>query len=280
MVLVSKIAELLILPSMLLTLAWLVGVLMMMRWPRQGRILALGSLTILLLIGLLPVGEALIRPLEERFPGPERAILQDVHAAVLLGGVVQPRLMQGNRPLALGDAAERLVEFDRLSLLEPDLPLVISGGSGALWDKKAEAPLIRDWLVAGGLAASRVRVEADSRNTWENAQNTLAMLAPTLPRDRDITVLIVTSAAHMPRAVGVFRQVAAEQGLDHIRFAVWPVDYRSSPITVLRLQRFGDGLANIDHAMREWIALTVYFWLGRTDAWWPTPVIRSEMTPS
>ena len=276
----SKLAELLILPSIALTLCCLIGILILRAYPRFGRSLALGSLSLLLLIGLLPVGEFVIRPLEERFAPPDRALLREAHTAVMLGGVLQPNLMPENRPLALGEAAERLVELDRISLIQADLPLVISGGSGSLWEQNAEAPLIRDWLGEGGLDKRRVMVEAESRNTFENAQKTLELLAPTLPDDREIKILIITSASHMPRSIGVFRRVAANKGLTNLRFTAWPVDYRSSPLTVLRLQRFGQGLAKIDHAAREWVALTLYFLLGRTDQWLPRADVTISETPT
>ena len=147
MTFISKLADLILLPSIWLIALTFLGLWLTSRSKRFGKRIAIGALATLVFIGLFPIGEAVIRPLENRFPEPQRERLRDVHTAILLGGAVQPYLMEGGRPLALNGAAERVVACDRLSLLEADLPLVISGGSGSLWSKRAEAPVIRDWLI-------------------------------------------------------------------------------------------------------------------------------------
>ena len=79
------------------------------------------------------------------------------------------------------------------------------------------------------------------------------------------TWLLVTSAAHMPRAVGSFRRVGWP-------VLAWPVGYR-----VGRLPRFDleqgvpDRLGGIDAALHEWVGLVAYYLLGRTDVWLPGP---------
>ena len=66
-----------------------------------------------------------------------------------------------------------------------------------------------------GIAKSRLMMERRSRNTQENAEFSKALAAPK-PGER---WLLVTSAFHMPRSVGLFRKAG---------FAVepYPVDWR------------------------------------------------------
>ena len=78
--------------------------------------------------------------------------------------------------------------------------------------------------------------------------------------------LLVTSAHHMPRSVGIFRGAG---------FAVeaFPVDYRTrGAIDLLRpFSTLGDGLRRTDTAMREWVGLAIYRLTGRSDSLFPAP---------
>jgi uncharacterized SAM-binding protein YcdF (DUF218 family) len=78
--------------------------------------------------------------------------------------------------------------------------------------------------------------------------------------------LLVTSAYHMPRAIGTFRRVG---------FAVeaYPVDYRTRGIEDLArpFPNLGEGLRRGDIAMREWVGLLMYRLAGRTNALFPAP---------
>ena len=81
---------------------------------------------------------------------------------------------------------------------------------------------------------------------------------------------LVTSAFHMPRAVGVFRKSG-------IAVVPIPVDYRSDRGRAIV---FGQGIVEWERfalAVREWGGLFFYFALGRTDHVFPSPThSRSE----
>ena len=84
--------------------------------------------------------------------------------------------------------------------------------------------------------------------------------------------LLVTSAYHMPRSIGIFRKAG---------FAVqpYPVDWRmGGRADLLTFSVFAlDGLGRVDTAVREWMGLAAYWITGKTDAFFPAsePAIDS-----
>jgi uncharacterized SAM-binding protein YcdF (DUF218 family) len=105
-------------------------------------------------------------------------------------------------------------------------------------------------------------LEHQSRTTWENATYLHALLQPR-PGERYI---LVTSAFHMARSVGTFRQV----GFDVVPYQV---DYRTKGAVAL-VSPFWEGpagLARFDTAAKEWIGLLAYWLSGRSDSLWPAP---------
>ena len=113
-----------------------------------------------------------------------------------------------------------------------------------------------------GIASSRLLMERGSRNTLENAEFSKAIVNPK-PGER---WLMVTSAFHMPRAVGLFRKAGFE-------VEAYPVDWKvgkgNDIFTFSNLA--GDGLGRADTAVREWMGLIAYRLAGRTDALLPGP---------
>ena len=140
-----------------------------------------------------------------------------------------------------------------------------SGGSGSVLDPELrEADDARILMHELGFDTSRVVFERVSRNTWENAVMSREAVSP---ESGEVWVL-VTSAAHMPRAVGCFRKAG---------FPVlpWPVDYATPGLALIRprLSLLG-GLANLNTAAHEWLGLVAYSLLGRTSELFPGPVRR------
>lgn len=141
---------------------------------------------------------------------------------------------------------------------------MFSGGSSALRaaGENTESDTVRQALPALGISPDRVLFEGQSRNTAENAQLSKTLAQPK-PGER---WLLVTSAYHMPRAVGCFRTAGFE-------VTAYPVDFRTTGIDGLwkPYRSVSDGLADLDTGVREWLGLLVYYLSGRTDALWPAP---------
>ena len=167
---VSKVLGFFAIPS---NLVISIGILGLLLWPtrfaRAGRRLVVASLVLLAVLGLSPVGNALIVPLEERFP-PWDAAGGAPDGIVVLGGALSPHVSAARNEVALNEAAERLTVGAELALRYPDARILFSGGSGALiFEEGAEAEFAMRVFEGFGIPRARVILEDRSRNTVENA---------------------------------------------------------------------------------------------------------------
>ncbi len=259
----SKVIFFLIQPSSVAFLLLLLGGLFIRKCPRWGRRLLAAGLTLVVLFGFLPGGNLLVLPLEERFAVRVPSVPHEkISGIILLGGFEDISITRSRGGLALNEAAERLTETLRLARALPDAKVVFTGGSGALFGNHGVADAVRQFFIDAGISPERIVIENDSRNTYENATFTKAILKPT-PEDRWV---LVTSAYHMPRSVGVFRKV----GYDVVPY---PVDFRTRDEgDVYRpFDSLAAGLQRTDLATKEWIGLVAYWLTGRSSALFPSP---------
>jgi len=258
----SKVLGFFALPSNVLITLGLAGLaLTATRFARAGRLMMAAALLLLALFGLSPVGHLLILPLEERFPAWDGNGTPD--GIIVLGGALDTLAGPARGEIGLNEAAERMTVVAELARRFPAAKIVFTGGSGRLIYRDAtEADLAGRLLESFGIAADRIVLEDRSRNTQENATLTKALLQPQPGQHW----LLVTSAHHMPRAVGVFRAAG-------FPVAAYPVDYRTrGTADLLRpFSSLGDGLRRTDTAVREWVGLGMYWLTGRTSALLPGP---------
>lgn len=258
----SKILGFFALPSNLLMVLALVGILLMKtRFRRFGQGLVIGAILLLAVVGIAPVGNALMLPLEERFPQWD-ARRGSPHGIVVLGGAVSPDVSAARNEIALNEAAERMTAVAKLARDHPAAPIVFTGGSGRLFGGATEADFVIGLFESFGIPRDRIVLENRARNTIENAVFTKALVQPK-PSER---WLLVTSAHHMPRSVGIFRKAG-------FPVEAHPVDFRTRGAADLT-GPFGSlaaGLARTDAAMHEWAGLIVYWLTGRTSELFPGP---------
>lgn len=251
-------------PSNALLLAAALGVILfVLRARRLGGTLLAAAVAGLLVLGFSPVANHLMSPLEERFP----LFVDDgrpVTGIVLLGGAEVPEVGLARGVPAFADAGERAIAFGALARRYPDARLAFVGGSGALrpGGMALEAQMMRQTLGDLAIAPGRVEFEEKSRNTAENAAFAKALLDPR-PGER---WLLVTSAFHMPRAVGCFRKAG-------FPVTPYPVDFRTVGPNALdgTFSRAATGLDMTDVAMKEWVGLVAYYLSGKTSALFPAP---------
>jgi uncharacterized SAM-binding protein YcdF (DUF218 family) len=260
----AKIVGFFALPSNVLISLGLLGILLIAtRFARTGRKLAVASLILIAIAGWSPLGNALILPLEERFPpwDPSRGAPTGI---ICLGGALDTVVSPERGEVALNEAAERMTAVAELARRFPDARIAFTGGSGRLvyGGTTTEAELAARLFASFGIARERITLEDKSRDTLENARFTRELVNPK-PGER---WLLVTSAHHMPRSVGLFRASG-------FPVEAFPVDYRTrGAVDLLRpFSPLSDGLRRTDTAMREWVGLVVYRLTGRTTELFPAP---------
>jgi uncharacterized SAM-binding protein YcdF (DUF218 family) len=163
---------------------------------------------------------------------------------------------------ALNGAAERMTEAVALARRHPQARIVFTGGTSRIaGGGPAEMDTARRLFADLGLSPDRVVLEGEARNTWENAVLTRRLVEPK-PGE---TWLLLTSASHMPRSVGCFRAAGWQ-------VVPWPVNYTTGRDPDLWWNwPFPTRLSQAEWAMREWVGLIAYHFMGRTDAWFPAP---------
>lgn len=259
----SKVLGFFALPSNLLITIGLVGIaLLLTRSRRLASWLVVTSLVLLVLFGLSPLGNALMLPLEERFP-PWDASHGAPDGVIVLGGVIAEDVSAARGAVALNEFAERVTVAAELARRYPKLRIIFSGGTNALlFDKGAEAGFAVRQLEDLGVARERIVAEEQSRNTVENAVFS-RLIANPQPGQR---WLLLTSAFHMPRAIAVFRAAG-------FPVEAYPVDWRTTgPMDLVRpYPSVSEGLRRTDVAVREWIGLLLYRLTGKTAELFPGP---------
>jgi uncharacterized SAM-binding protein YcdF (DUF218 family) len=258
----SKTLALLLLPSNFLIAIGIVGVaLLLTRWRRVGTRLMAVSIVLLALAGFLPIGAVLEHALESRFPpwNPARGAPDGI---IVLGGAIDSTLSREYGTTQFIESGERITAIAKLARDYPNARIIYSGGSGGLFGRgDPGAHYVRQIVETFGVPPERVQLEDRSRNTYENAEFTKALVKPK-PGER---WLLVTSAWHMARAVGCFRRIG-------FPVEAYPVDWhtrRQLHFGVLR--QFGAGLLHFDNAAHEWFGLFAYWVTGRTSAFFPAP---------
>jgi uncharacterized SAM-binding protein YcdF (DUF218 family) len=256
----SKILWFIIEPLNLLLLSVLACTLLF--WTgsiRAAKVILTAASIVIMTVTLFPVGDAMLRPLEQRFQTP--AVVPDkLDGIILLGGAQEPLLTRAYHQPALNGAAETLTTFLALAKAHPEAKLVFSGGSGEIRHQDInEADTVRLFLQQQSFDPDRLSYETHSHNTYENVTFSKRLIQPK-PGER---WLLVTSAYGMPRAVGVFRA------------AGWPVipypcNYHvGRRLHMLPSLHFAESFASLEMAVHEWVGLMVYYLTGKTDVFFP-----------
>jgi len=260
----SKTLGAMVMPTNVLIELGLIGALLLLtRFARLGRRLLVASVVLLAVCGITPLGKLLLYPLDSRFPpwDPARGAPDGI---IILGGPIDPDVSDAHHTAVTRSGTDRLIAGAALAYRYPNAKIVFSGGSANLIShENKEADYAEEILVSLGIPKSRLIMERQSRNTYENAVFSKALVTP----KEGERWLLVTSAYHMPRSVGLFRKAG---------FAVepYPVDWRVGDLTdLITFNNFAlDGLIRTDTAMREWMGLVAYRATGQIDELLPGPV--------
>lgn len=263
---ISKLLWFLAQPSSLLGLMVLAGLGLASR-PRTAKAglrLAVAGAMLTLLLGLSPLSTLAMRPLERLFPPVNvTAGSSGWTGIIVLGGAEDARVSQARGQLHLNEAAERITEGGVLALKLPTARLVFTGGAGLLlYPQASGVDSVSAYWQSIGIPRDRIVLEGVSRNTYENALATRDLLKPK-PGEK---WLLVTSAWHMPRAMGLFRRA----GFD---VTAYPVDFRTEDTNsdLVPFHSIPGGLRRLDDVTKEWCGLLASWLLGRTSSILPGP---------
>jgi len=257
---------------MLLPTNFLVGLLVLgailsaTRLARFGRKLLIVAIVLLLVCGYSPLGNLLMFTLESRFPAwdPSAGTPDGI---IVLGGPIDADLSTAHGMPVVHGSPDRIFAAVALARRYPNARIIYSGGSPNLISNDArEADFAAELFESFGIDRARLIMERASRNTYENAVFSKSLAQPK-PGEH---WLLVTSAFHMPRSMGLFRKAG---------FAVeaYPVDWRvgTSASDILSFTTIiNEGLSRTDTAMREWMGLVAYRMSGRIDTLFPGPASK------
>lgn len=238
-IIVSKLLPVFIYPlGLAIVLCGMVLILMLFKRRLEAGVTMMACLALLWTLSMPAVSETLVQTLEMQFQVESIENFPQADAVVVLsGGVATVRPGSGSaRP---EETFDRLYQ-GYLLYKAGKAPLIVLSGGSISWrvqsSSRTESELMADLLKEMGVPPRSILVEGQSRNTFENAQNTARILEKT----GSGRILLATSALHMPRAVACFEQT----GLDVVPA---PADYL---IDVQARTDFLDYLPDV-HALAE-----------------------------
>ncbi len=247
-VVASKLLDLAVSP-----LSWALLLLALAVLARRRPVLATaaGAIGLLLLYGFsVPaVANRLVETVEAPARDTSRPVTYD--AVIVLSGMVDDVTSHATGRVELTGAADRIVAAFELLRQGRARKILITGGPvrrlpGVRTEPELLAAALRTW----GLEPSRIVIETASRNTHENAVESARVVAAQGWR----SLLLVTSAGHMPRALACFRKAGLQPD-------AYPVDRRALHDAEGWLPR-ARFLAMSEDAIRELAGRVVYRVMG------------------
>jgi len=251
----SKILALITQPLGWVALLILLALVWLRSKPLRARRLLASAMVLLLLIGWQPLPNGLIRQLEVQYPEiPPQTDMRGFVGVIVLGGATESGyIAQAHSQPLVNGGAERMTATVALLQRNPALRMVYSGGEGELLGTgPSEAERARGFFESLGVTGPRMRYEAASRNTYENAVLTEKM------DGIDITQrwLLVTPAWHMPRSMGTFQKAGWN-------VTAYPVDFRTAPSTPWTEYSLSNGVNQWGMVLKELVGLLAYRLAGR-----------------
>lgn len=251
----SKLLPLFIYPIGLSCLLIIIAIVLIIKKRSRRALIPMGLALVILLISSSGwFSTWLVRSLEQQYLPATN--LQPFPAIVLLGGATGSKLEP--RPwVDISDEGDRVLHTANL-YRQGLAPLIIPTGGRIAWrgPGDSEASDMSQILQTMGVPESAIVLEPKALNTYENAVNVQEIL-----KERKIDrFLLVTSAAHMPRSMMIFRKL----GMDP---TAAPTDYtRTDPessITgfqdfLLGLLPDAELLRDTNRAIKEYIGIWVY----------------------
>ncbi|GAA3943728.1 ElyC/SanA/YdcF family protein [Litoribacillus peritrichatus] len=162
------------------------------------------SLIVVWVSSFNPIANRLLLPLESKYtPYQYQAELAVGYVHVLGGGHMEGARLPGEVQLSSTSLA-RLVEGLRIANLHPESVLVLSGYAGiGSRNQLSNAEAAKKIALSLGFPEHRIQLFPEAKDTREEARS-VAKLVGEL--SDDASLVVVTSASHLPRAMNIFEQ--------------------------------------------------------------------------
>lgn len=180
-----------------------------------------GLATALVCLSWVPLPNALLRQFENLHHAPTGSMDGYAGVVVLGGGVHSKYVGFVRQQMQLSEVSDRMVQAVVLRRKHAQLQLVYTSQEAA--SKGTAAPVTsapsqaERFFTEMGVLPDRLIMESSATTTHENAIFTSALPGMDITRPW----LLLTSAAHMPRALATFRKVGWN-------VTAYPVDYRTN----------------------------------------------------
>lgn len=237
-------------PLGLTVIGLIVGIILFLRGKRKSGAIITILMTAWLWIWSTPVWADFIRgSLEHRFSYRSAAQYPHADAIVILAGGTRGEAGKDLPPLDLGDASDRELFGAELYHAGKAKTIIVSGGVEPISGAGIAALSMKRFLEIMGVPANAIRVGGESKNTIENAEEVKRMMVAAGGR----TIFLVTSAAHMRRAMWLFERIK-------LKVIPAPTDFEvlHPPFTLSRLLPTADALRASTAAVREYMGVWVY----------------------
>lgn len=192
------------LPFLLLLMAFALVLLWFTRWQKMGKVCLSLSWLILTLLSLQPVADSLLRPIENTYPTYQPNMAQPVKYIVVLGGGYTYNPEWAPSSNLINNSLPRVTEGIRIYRLNPGAKMIFTGGK-ALTNPMSTAEVAAKVAVSLGVPENDILTLDTPRDTQQEAEQVKALIGQQ-------SMVLVTSANHLPRAMIFFHQ----QGLTPI----------------------------------------------------------------
>lgn len=233
------------------------GLVWLWRYPRRASWAIALSFFILFFTSNPIVSDKFVSTLEWRYFPLDPIPTAD--AIVVLGGATAPA--SAPRPwVEVLEAGDRILYGARLYNQKQAPKLILSGGRIS-WrgdSGPSEADDMKEFALAMGVPESAIVLEGDSLNTRQNAVNVKEILDAQSIK----SVLLVTSAIHMPRSAAIFKKLGIDVIPAPTDYLVATDAYQSITSTwqgwLLALVPDSEAIAHFTKALKEYVGFTIY----------------------
>ncbi len=258
--LLFKVLQEFLLPSVFIFVLILVGVIFLLREKRKrvGKALIIIGIALYYLFSITPVADLILLPLESQYQPIQREQINRADAAVLLLGGKESDELRASELLRiyyskfqiLNQSTNFCARSSPQQVVGSDSKFqIVISGRYPLGRERSEAKKVKEYLIERGVPSDIIILEARSRTTLESARNVKEIVGAK-------PFFLVTSAYHMPRAMETFQKF----GMNPIPA---PADFkRVGNYDVSDFFPRAKNLRDCDLAFHEYFGILFYRMLG------------------